>query len=132
MRAFGLRFRSAADGPSCADNGFGPLLTLFVADGRNLRPVLRLNASTQRALSGCIGVAIPGAVVESAELSIALAAGRSHGYADLVVRAKIDTWAADEKKKVPRPRVETRTLHFDGASYAVRPEDAWWLADVGF
>jgi hypothetical protein len=132
VRAFGLRFRSAAEGPSCADNGFGPLLTLFVPDGRVLRPVLKLDVSTQRALSGCIGASVPGAVVESAELGIALGAGRSHGYADLVVRAKIDTWAADEKKKVPRPRTETRTLRFDGTSYPVRSEDAWWLADVGF
>ncbi len=83
-------------------------------DGRTLRPVLQLNVSTQRALSGCVGAAIPGAVVESAELGIALADGRSHGYADLVVRAKIDTWAADETRKVPRPRTEMRTLRFDG------------------
>jgi hypothetical protein len=132
VRALGLRFHSAAHGPSCADNGFGPVLTLFVPDGRTLRPVLRLNVSTQRALSGCIGVVVPGSVVESAELSIALAAGRSHGYADLVVRAKIDTWAADETKKVPKPRTETRTLRFDGVSYAMRHEDTWWLVDVGF
>lgn len=132
VRAFGLRFHSAGNGPSCADNGFGPLLTLFVPDGHTLRPVLQLNVSTQRALSGCIGAVVPGSVVESAELSVGLAAGRSHDYADLIVRAKISTWAADETRKLPNPRIETRTLRFDGASYAVPHEDAWWLADSGF
>jgi hypothetical protein len=132
VRAFGLRFHSPANGPSCADNGFGPLLTLFIPDGRTLRPVLQLNVSSQRALSGCIGVVVPGSVVETAELSIGLAAGHSHDYADLIVRAKIGTWAAGETRKVPKPRIETRTLRFDGVSYAVRHEDAWWLVDSGF
>jgi hypothetical protein len=131
VRAFGLRFRSAGNSPSCVDNSFGPLLTLFITEGGALRPVLQLNVSTQRALSGCIGSVYPGAVIESAELSIGLAGERSHGFADLIVRTKISTWAADETKHLPKARTETRTLHYDGVSYAVRPEDAWWLADFG-
>jgi hypothetical protein len=132
VRAFGLRFHSAANGPSCAENAFGSLLTLFVPDGHTLHPVLQLNVSSQRALSGCIGDVVPGSVVESAELSIWPAAGHSHDYADLIVRAKIGTWAADGAKKVPKSRIETRTLRFDGVSYAVRHEDAWWLVNVGY
>ena len=132
VRAFGLRLRTGARGASCADNDFGPLLTLFVPDGRALRPVLQMNVSTQRALSGCIGTVVDGAVVESAEVNIALATEKSHGYADLVVHAKIDTWYQDEKKKPPPPRSETRTLRFDGTSYPVPHDSVWWLADFGF
>ena len=132
VRAFGLRFRSTARGASCADNGFGDLLTLFVPQGHALRPVLQLNLSTQRALSGCIGSAVPHAVLESAALTIALAPTRSRGYADLVVRARIETSIADEDKPVPKPRTETRMLRYDGQHYPVREGEAWWLADLGY
>ena len=132
VRAFGLRFQSAANGPSCADNGFGHLLTLFVPDGHALRPVLQLNMSTERALSGCIGHGGPDSVVESAALAITLAPTRSQGYADLVVHARIDTWVFDAARNAPRPRTETRTLRYDGQGYAVRQEDAWWLTNFGF
>ena len=132
VRAFGLRFHSTARGPSCADNGFGDLLTLFVPQGHALRPVLQMNLSTQRALAGCIGNAVPDAVVESADLKIALAPTRSHGYADLVVHARITTWIADENRPVPKPRNETRVLRYDGQGYPVREQDAWWLADLGY
>ena len=132
VRAFGLRFHSTARGASCADNGFGDLLTLFVPQGNVLRAVLRMNMSTQRALSGCIGSAVAHAVVESADLTIALAPTRSQGYADLVVRARIDTWVADEGKPTPKPRTETRVLRYDGQRYPVRDGDAWWLAGLGY
>jgi hypothetical protein len=132
VRAFGMRFKSAGSTPSCADNGFGQLLTLFVPDADTLRPVLQLNMATERALAGCIGHGGPDSVVESADLTLTLAPTRSQGYADLVVHARIDTWIFDETRKAPKPRTETRTLRYDGQGYAVRQDDAWWLTDFGF
>lgn len=129
VRAFGLRFSSTANGPSCADGYFGEPLTLFVAEGGTLRPVLKLDMSTAQALAGCIGHGGPGSVVESATLTLAIAPTRSKGYADLAVRAKIDAWGGDEAKNVPKPRTETRVLHYDGRRYAVPSGEAWWLMD---
>lgn len=128
VRAFGLRFSSDSPGPGCADANSGELLTLFAPEGRALRPVLRLDMSSTRALAGCVGHGGPDTVVEGASLTLEMAPTRSHGFADIVVRARIETWAADDTKKMPKPRVETRTLHYDGKSYPVG--GAWWMQDV--
>ena len=134
VRAFGLRMSSAAMGPSCPDNSYGDWLALFVPDGRALRPVLQLNMATAHAIAGCLNHPGPDGVGEAASLTIALAPTRSKGYADLVVRAAIDAWAGDDAKDRPKPRTETRTLHYDGQHYALPTGDAgpWWLADTGF
>ena len=130
VRAFGLRLGSIAPGPSCADGYAGGQLTLFVPEGRALRQVLRLDMSTARALSGCIGRnGTERWVVESATLTIALAPTRTQGYADLVVRAKIDASGGDEAKDVPKPRTETQVLHYDGQRYAPPKDSPWWLQD---
>lgn len=47
VRAFGLRFTSAAGGPGCADGISRDELTLFVPDGTTLRPVLQGLAMTR-------------------------------------------------------------------------------------
>lgn len=127
VRAFGLRFRSAGVGPGCADNTAGELLTLYVPEGRTLRPVLKLDMSAARALAGCVGHGGPASIVESASLTLAMAPTRTQGYADIVVRASIDAWGGDEAKAedVPKARIETITLHYDGRRYPVAGE--WWL-----
>lgn len=132
VRAFGLRFHSAAGGVSCADHTFDQLLTLFVPSGAVLQPVARLNLSVERALSGCVGAALPGYVVEPAVLTIAIAPTRSHGYADLIVRAKIVPFGSGAANSVPPPRTEARTLRYDGHRYVVPSNDTWWLRNVGF
>ena len=131
VRAYGLRFHSAAGSASCADQTFDQLLSLFVTSGTAMRPVLRLNMSVERAISGCIGAAVPGYVVEPAMLTVAIAPTSSHGYADLVVRAKIAPFGSETAKHVPKQRSETRTLRYDGQRYVVPEQEVWWLKDVG-
>jgi hypothetical protein len=50
--AFGLRFNSAAGGPSCPEAGWEDELTLYVPAGATLKPVLHLAMHKYRALKG--------------------------------------------------------------------------------
>ena len=131
VRAFGVRFRSAARAPSCAENDVGNELTLFVPNGNELRPVFRQFMNFQRALSGCIGVVTGHDAWEYASLSISIEKTANHGYADLKISAVIEP---DTNIQPPPPtmdmkkRVETYRLHFDGTAYAPVGEAPWWWA----
>lgn len=128
-RAIGLRFNSAAHGPSCADFSAQDDLTLFVPDGVHLRPVLTLPMSQARALAGCMGHGGDDTVVaEFAELTMALEKTATHGYADLTVQAaivkeKMSEIGAGKKRK------ERWTLHYDGQRYQRGKAAPWWVKD---
>lgn len=130
VRAFGIVFFSSAVGPSCADNSFYNELTLFVPEGKALRPIFRQFKNVQHALSGCIGSATGKDAWENAALSIAVTKTTSNGYADLKLTAAIEPGTniepppADMKLK---KRKENTLLHFDGNTYTQGADAPWWL-----
>jgi hypothetical protein len=131
VRAFGVRFVSAAVGASCPDANWGDELTLFVPEGRTLRPVLRLNMYRQLATRGCLSVWSTDAVWEDAKLTLDVERTRSHGFADLLVTAKIET-EGNAEREYPAPRVERLMMRYDGREYrpvTASPTDLppWWM-----
>lgn len=132
VRAFGLRFTSAARGASCADGSWHDELTLFVVQGAKLKPVLQgLAMKRAEAQQGCFGSGNSGTLVyDDATLSLGMAKQATHGYADLVASARIvrHHWGAhaDEEQLGP-VRTERQTLRFDGEQYRPVQEAPWWL-----
>ena len=131
--AFGVRFKSAARGPSCGEAASWDELTLYVTNSRTLRPVLTLDMNRQRALDGCIGSATGRDVWEVATLTISVESTASGGYADLRIVAAITP--GTNMDKVPahlrsRKRVETYLLRYDGKSYSVSKDAPWWLGSL--
>jgi hypothetical protein len=120
-RAFGVRFRSAAHGPSWADAGWEDELTLFVRTGAALRPVLRgLAMSSWHDIDE--GRRDADRRIDRAELSLALARTSSHGFADLTVSARIERVGGTGK-----PRTEQSTLRYDGKVYRSVKNRPWWM-----
>lgn len=122
VRAFGLRFKSDAHGPSCADGIWRDELTLFVPDGDALRPVLQgLAMSRSWARQGCFGNGGGTLVYDEATLSIALAPTRTKGYADLEVSARI------RRNGEGAAKIERVMLHYDGTEYRIGGKAPWWF-----
>lgn len=127
VRAFGVRFRSAARGASCADGAWEDELTLFVRTADSLRPVLRgLPMSHWEAVKGCLGQS-DGLVFDKAELSLGLAPTSSHGFADLTVTARITRESAADDA-IGKPKIERTTLRYDGNTYQGGKTPPWWLS----
>jgi hypothetical protein len=127
VRAFGVRFRSAAHGASCADGAWEDELTLFVRRADSLEPVLRgLPMSRWEAVKGCLGQS-EGLVFDEARLSLGLARTSSHGFADLTVTARITRESAADDT-VGKPKTEQTTLRYDGTAYQSGKNPPWWLS----
>jgi len=127
VRAFGIRFNSDAIGASCAEGIWGDELTLYVPDGKDLRPVLQGLAMTRLvAREGCFGGASPDVAYDKARLSLGLAKTSSNGFADLVVTARINQEGDSELEK-KRQRVERYILRYDGKEYMGSNDIPWWL-----
>jgi len=126
-RAYGVRFRSSARGASCGEGRSGDELTLFVPEGRKLRPVLSLDMYHQRLIQGCIGAATGADIWREASLTIDIAESVSNGFHDLRATARISVDGNVE----PRPRVkiavQNRILRYDGKSYKTGRNNPWWL-----
>jgi hypothetical protein len=102
-----------------------------VPEGRTLRPVLRLNMYRQLATKGCLSVWSKDAVWDDAKLTIDIGKTRSHGYADLLVTAKITTDANDGENH-GASRVEHQVMRYDGEQYQRQPPakgetTPWWM-----
>lgn len=126
VRAFGLRFNSVAHGANCADFYWGDELTLFVPEGKTLRPVLTLNLYQQRWLKGC-PAATTSALWEDARLTISIGKGRSKGFQDLEITARIAVNASGPENAAQQDRRERHTLRYDGRAYQKGKDAPWWL-----
>jgi hypothetical protein len=127
VRAFGVRFQSAARGASCADGAWEDELTLFVRTADSLQPVLRgLPMSHWQAVKGCLGQA-DGLVFDAAKLSLGIAPTSSHGFADLTVTARITRESAADDA-TGKPNIEQTTLRYDGDAYQSGKSRPWWLS----
>lgn len=125
VRAFGLRFASDARGASCPDGIWRDELTLFVPDGRALRAVLRgVPMERSEARKGMFCSAGGELVFDEARLTLGMAPTASHGYADLVLSARITRHDGDKPGAV---RTERQTLRYDGTEYRAAGQP-WWLS----
>lgn len=122
-RAVGVVVTSAARGPSCPDMHASDELTLFVREGRALRPVLATFLGSWQALEGDVCSVDGGArVTESARTHIVVENLRQHGFADLTLSAQVTRAVthADGDETSAR-RIERRRLRYDGSSYTLDP-----------
>lgn len=127
MRAYGVRFRSSARGASCGEARSGDELTLFVPEGRNLRPVLSLDMYQQRLIQGCIGAATGSDIWREANLAIDIADSVSNGFHDLRVIARINVDGNVEPPPRVKITVQRHILRYDGKSYKTGKNIPWWL-----
>lgn len=126
LRAFGVRFTSAARGASCADAIFDDELSLFASTSSGLRPLLVGLAMTHSmARSGCFGNSGKKLVYDQAKLFLAPTTSSSHGLNDLMVTARISRESGDMHKDAAK--TERYLLRYDGKTYAGAGQVPWWL-----
>lgn len=118
VRAFGVDLRSGYI-PHCGDGGIGAQRTLYVRDGKKLRPVFSITMSYWRFVEGgnprCMAIdkEPPKTIVEGIGLTIGFGPGKTNGYRDIVVTAT--SWRDDGQ---PTGKGVFRyTLHYDGRWY---------------
>lgn len=130
-RAFGVRFNSAARGPSCADANSSDDTTLYLPSNRELKPVLQLSLSQVRAFSGCIGSYSEKNRGEFANISLSIENTSTNGLRDIRARASINTYNAQETQQQNaslKIRKESYVFKYDGKTYKPSTnKHPWWL-----
>lgn len=129
VRAFAVVVSSIEPGPSCADAYAENELTLFAPDDGKLRPVFDSYLHLWRALSPLqMQSRCAAERSESAQLTLDMGPGSSHGYADLVVTAKLETdrSASDGSNDKPRFRTVRKTVAYDGKTYPLEQISTFW------
>jgi len=124
VRAIGLRYDSAARGPSCADGASWSWLILFVQSGSRLEPILDLPLGRRRSFGDC-----GHGGGESAEITIGVEQTRHHGYADLRLTAHVEPYGA-ENERPEKSTTQTYVLHFDGKHYVPDGIPPWWAESL--
>ena len=126
VRAFGIR--SFFEGTSRANPDGQTWLTLYVRDGKTLRPILEklvVESSSGEWDTRCNGH------FSDSKSTVAVAKTRSQGYADLIVTTvATDSEAleqgADCTTASSHTRTATTTLRYDGQRYSVPPGLKAW------
>lgn len=116
VRAFGVRFDSAAISSCGEEGGQNDNLTLFVQEGKKLSAVFDMYMYSYRLIEGIRCNPNSEAIMENAYLTGAVQRNSTNGFADLLLTAKID-----------RNRVEHHLLRYDGKSYQTGSQKPWWL-----
>ncbi|WP_417068736.1 hypothetical protein [Niveibacterium terrae] len=127
VRAFAVRFDSSSMGPSCGEASWSDELTLFVPEGKQLRPVLNLAMNKQKSFSGCLSTESSNAVWENAKLTIGVGTTRTNGLSDLQVTAKITADSNGPRLGKHKNRTEQQVFHYDGKVYRGEKNVPWWL-----
>ncbi|MET0856816.1 MAG: hypothetical protein ABWY27_08710 [Telluria sp.] len=123
VRAFGVRMNIGYS-PRCAEGGENGYLTLFVEEGRQLRPVLSafpMSSWQVKEGSEVCGDSETGAEIENTSLTLALSASSAGGWRDLDVVARTTRDMATEDRgtavaTVGKPQVVAR-LRKTGKGY---------------
>ena len=124
VRAFGIVVSSVARGASCPDAGSNDLLTLVVPEGATLRPVFSTYLHAWTTVKGTSCVMDSDFQSEQAELTLAIAPTRSHGYADLLVSARV---RAGREENVLR--TVSTTVRYDGSQYPFKQYATFWTKE---
>ncbi len=129
VRAFGLDVTTGLP-HGCAGVGSGARRTLFVSQGRFIRPVLQDLpmsewALIQRGRSQCTDSSAPDlTITENFTATLGLAPTSTRGYRDLVVTG---TAARDDGRVDERAPVRT-VLKWDGRIYSIEEQQRAWTA----
>ncbi len=127
MRAFGLDITSGLP-RGCAAGGSGARRSLFVSQGRYIRPVLQdLPMSEwnliQRGKSACTDGSAPDlTITENFSATLGMATTSTRGYRDLVVTG---TASRDDGRTDERPVLRT-SLKWDGRIYSTDEQQRAW------
>jgi len=128
VRAFGLDITSGLP-RGCAPGGSGARRSLFVSQGRFIRPILQdLPMSEwnliQRGKSACTDASAPDlTITENFNTSLGLATTSTRGYRDLVVTG---TASRDDGHVDERPVLRTE-LKWDGRVYSLEQQQRAWI-----
>lgn len=126
VRALGLRYDNFGPGPSAADASHSDELTLFVPEGRGLRPVLGLAMARARALTGCLR-SCPDAVTEAASFTLAIGPRGPSGWNDLHVTATVRRDGPEADTTIDRtPRRHLQVFRYQGGRYNGLPPVLDW------
>lgn len=118
VRAFGIDITSGYI-PNCGDGGSGAERTLYVQDGKELRPIFSLTMSYWRFLRGgnpscrANDQELETTVIANTGLTISLADTSTNGYRDLIVTAVTSTDGELQVHKKPF----RFTVRYDGRKY---------------
>ena len=124
IRAFGIDLRSGGIS-NCGEGGSGADRTLYVQEGKTLRPVLTITMSHWQFVIGgnprCMPVdqELPDTVVEDVHLTIGLDNSETNGYRDISVSA---TSSRDDGKPTKRGTFRYK-LKYDGRQYPTQEMD---------
>ncbi|MCD9096617.1 hypothetical protein LU699_17255 [Luteimonas fraxinea] len=121
VRAFGVKVRSSAPGPSCPDGRFNDELTLYVREGDALRPVFNSYTDFWARVEGepCSWDQNQRLVTEEAAFTIGVERSAHNGFADLRVTAnvaRIESAATSDAEQTVRRR-DSRIVRYDGTRY---------------
>jgi hypothetical protein len=135
LRALGVRFRSSSNGSPAAEGWTGNELTLFVPEGRTLRPVFTKPMSAKQADVCCLSSQFPGGHWVNAEMTLAVGpAGpaAAHGWNDLVITETTVEDGTPPAKINPTPRKHRYVYRYDGKTYKLLDKPApFWDSDGG-
>ena len=118
VRAFGIDLTSGYN-PNCGGGGTGAERTLYVQDGKLLRPIFGLTMSSWNYSKGdsprCTSdpEEADNAVIENTDFSIAVDRTLTNGYRDLIIRA--DSYNDGETK--PKASEILYRVRYDGREY---------------
>lgn len=131
IRAFGYRITNPGSCPACINSD--DKLTLFVREGKNIRPILvNLAMGINRTIGGCNGLnRAKDSYMEVDFLTLGVEKTKSHGYADLLLKTKANyaySPVGNEKRSFPETQNEYYLLHYDGKQYRpVAQNQPWWV-----
>lgn len=124
VRAFGVVVHSSARGASCPDGGANDELTLYVAQGQQLRDVFRTYLNQWTTLEGTSCVSGSRFISERSRITLDVAKQRRQGFADLLLTAIVQR---DENgDAIGAPRRVKRTVHYDGQRYPFEAFSDFW------
>lgn len=123
-RAFGVVVHSSANGPSCPDGGANDALTLYVAQGNQLRDVFTTYLNQWTTLEGTSCAGDLRLVTERSKITLEVAKQASHGFADLIATATVQR--EDNGDDVGAPRRVKSTLHYNGERYPFEEFSDFW------
>jgi hypothetical protein len=126
VRAFGLRFNSAALGASCGEANWNEELTLLVPEGKQLRPVLNLFLYQQQSIRGCLSTQSADAIWQDANITLAVEPTATHGFHDLRATAAITYHSNGAPLEDRKDHVEQLKLHYNGSAYEIGKDAPWW------
>lgn len=115
VRAFGLDMATSFS-QGCVDGGGGPARTLFVQDGKTIRPVLeRFDVQSWRYVKGGPSCVAPAKdeLIETTWHDIGIGKAVHHGFSSLRITSR--SFYDGSPKPVRKP--ESYDMHYDGKAY---------------